>query len=91
MARPCKERKVSKNLNICCFTPLGIPKDKLDKVDLKMDEIQAIKFANLDLLSNKAWAEKMWISAPTFNRILKWANKKIADAIINSKAIKVCE
>jgi predicted DNA-binding protein (UPF0251 family) len=32
----------------------------------------------------------MWISAPTFNRILKSANKKLADAIINSKAIKVC-
>jgi predicted DNA-binding protein (UPF0251 family) len=90
MARPCKDRIISKNLKVCCFAPLWIPKECLDKVDLKMEELQAIKFANLDLLSNKAWAEKMWISAPTFNRILKSANKKLADAIINSKAIKVC-
>lgn len=35
-------------------------------------------------------AKKMKISAPTFCRILKSANKKIADALINNKTLKVC-
>ena len=91
MARPCKDRIVSKDFKICCFIPFSISKQDMDKVELKIEEIQAIKFANLDLLSNKTWAENMWISASTFNRILKSANKKIADAIINSKAIKICD
>ena len=47
MARPCKDRIVSKDLKICCFIPFGISKQDMDKVELKIEEIQAIKFANL--------------------------------------------
>lgn len=90
MVRPCKKRVISKELETCCFAPFWIPKEELDFIELKMDELQAIKFANLDGLSNKDWAEKMWISSSTFNRILKSGNKKVAWAMINSKAIKIC-
>lgn len=90
MARPSKERIISKDLTYCCLRPEWIPKEKLDRVELKIDEIQAIKLSNLEGYSHIEGAKQMWVSAPTFNRILKRANKKIADAIINSKAIKTC-
>ena len=34
-------------------------------------------------------ARKMAISQPTFNRILKNARKKIAEALVNGNAIKI--
>jgi hypothetical protein len=34
-------------------------------------------------------AKKMDVSQPTFNRLIKSARKKIADAIVNGKAIKI--
>ncbi len=90
MVRPNKSRNISKDLTYCCLKPEWIPKESLDRVELALDEIQAIKLSNLEWYSNFEWAKKMWISASTFNRILKKANTKIADAIINSKAIKIC-
>ncbi len=35
------------------------------------------------------WLQKMNISQPTFHRLVVSARKKIADAIINGKAIKI--
>jgi len=46
--------------------------------------------ADKDGLSMQQWAEKMWISAPTFNRLLQSAHNKIADALVEWKAIKIC-
>jgi len=37
-----------------------------------------------------AAAKKMKISAPTFCRILRNAHKKVADALMNNKSLKVC-
>jgi len=43
----------------------------------------------LEGLDETAAAKKMNISQPTFNRLVSSARKKIADAIINGKAIKI--
>jgi predicted DNA-binding protein (UPF0251 family) len=37
----------------------------------------------------KAGWKKMWVSAPTFNRIVSSAHKKITDAIVNWKALAI--
>jgi predicted DNA-binding protein (UPF0251 family) len=36
-------------------------------------------------------AKEMQVSAATFYRILRDAHKKLADAIINTKAIQICK
>jgi len=51
--------------------------------------MQAIKLSQLDNLSQSESAKYMEVSASTFNRILKSGNSKIADALINGKAIKI--
>jgi len=90
MPRPKKRRIQNHFPNCLFFKPAGTPKSELEIVELKMDEYDALKFADLDDLNMKVAAEKMWISASTFYRILKSAHMKISDAIINGKAIKIC-
>lgn len=92
MSRPKKERTVCLDPNIRCFAPVGT-QDKTDIVEIFCDELEALKLVNLDGMCMKDGWEKMWVSAPTFNRIVAKAHKKITDAIINGKAlaIKRCE
>ncbi|MCT4616971.1 MAG: DUF134 domain-containing protein [Candidatus Gracilibacteria bacterium] len=89
MSRPCKNRIVSSSPEVVYFKPAGIKKKFLEEVEIKLDEYEAFRLANIDELSMALGADKMGISAPTFNRILKKSSKKIADAIINGKAIKI--
>lgn len=66
-----------------------MPRNKLEKVELGVDEYEAMRLSDMEGLNMKEGAEKMWISAPTFHRILQSAHKKIADAIINGKWITI--
>ena len=56
---------------------------------LLADELEALKLYEVDGLEQTKAAEKMKISQPTFARLLGSANKKIAEAIIMGKAIKI--
>ncbi len=91
MSRPKKNRTVCLDPNFKCFAPSG--KKSNEVVEIFCDELEAMKFINIDWMSMKQWWEKMWVSAPTFNRIVNKAHKKVTDAIINGKtiAIKKCE
>lgn len=86
-------RKISKEPEFTCFKPDSIDKKILKKLwlinELKVDEFESFKLSHLEWLSMKEWSKKMWISASTFNRILNSAQKKIADSLVNWKAIRV--
>ena len=87
--RPLKKRNLEMNVIYTCFKPAWVSRKELQKVELRADELEALKLANLDWLTNLQAAEKMKISAPTFNRILKSAYRKITDALINGKWIRI--
>lgn len=53
------------------------------------DELEALKLYDVDGLNQTQAAEKMNISQPTFARILDSANKKVAEAIVKGKAIRI--
>jgi len=61
----------------------------LEEVLLKADELEALKLYDVDGLEQTKAAEKMKISQPTFARILDSANKKIAEALVKGKAIRI--
>lgn len=61
----------------------------LEEVVLLPDELEALKLYEINDLEQKEAAREMGISQPTFARILSRANKKIAEAIIKGKAIKI--
>lgn len=91
MPRPRIPRFVQFQPNVYYFKPQGIPLRELEEVILLSDELEALKLYEVDELEQIEAAKKMEISQPTFARLLGSANKKIAEAIIKGKAIRIRE
>jgi len=71
------------------FKPRGIPISQLEEVVLRLDEYEAIRLADYDQLYQEEAAASMNISRQTFGRIIEAAHKKIADVLMNGKALKI--
>ena len=56
---------------------------------MSLEEMEALRLKNLQGLEQIQAAQKMNTSQSTFARILASANQKIADALINGKAIRI--
>ncbi len=91
MARPKKYRRVLFNPACYYFKPKGIPMHNLKEIILENDELEAIRLGDMLKLSQEKAAKKMRISRQTFGRIVNSAHEKIADGILNGKAIKILE
>ncbi len=72
-----------------CFKPRCKPSRKLEAVSLSLDEFEAIRLADFEELKQVDAAKRMHISRPTFSRIMSLAHKKIADGLVNIKAIRI--
>ena len=90
MPRPCKCRHVCGNPQADYFKPRGIPVSQLEEIVLTLDEFEAIRLADLDGLYQEEAAKMMNISRQTFGSIIESAHNKIANAIVNAKALKIC-
>ena len=89
MPRPFKCRRVCGNPTADYFKPRGIPISELKEINLTIDEFEAIRLADLEGLYQETAAKKMNISRQTFGNIIDTAHKKIADSIVNAKALKI--
>ena len=89
MSRPKLCRRVKFNPNITYFKPRGVPMKFLKVTDLSLEEIEAIRLKNIEDLEQIECAKKMKTSQSTFQRILSSAYKKITDALINGRAIRI--
>jgi predicted DNA-binding protein (UPF0251 family) len=89
MARPVKCRRVDFFPGITYFKPAGIPLKLLEEICLSVEEMEAIRLKELEGLEQEQGAERMNISRPTFQRILSSARTKLADALLNGKAIRI--
>jgi predicted DNA-binding protein (UPF0251 family) len=89
MPRPKKCRWVYCEPSVNYFKPRGIPMTELEGVSLAVDEFEAIRLKDLELLEQERAATAMNISQPTFHRILESAHNKVADALVNGKAIRI--
>lgn len=63
----------------------------LEIIELTKEEAEALRLKHLLGLEQIEAAKKMGISQPTFQRTLSAAYKKIAEALIKGKAIKIRE
>ena len=61
----------------------------LDEVKLAVDELEAVRLADLLGMSHEEAGREMGVSRATFGRIIKGARRTIADAMINAKAINI--
>lgn len=89
MARPRNCRRVGCLPGSKCFKPTGIPMSALEEVILTVDEFEAIRLADLESLYQEQAAEKMNVSRQTFGRIIESAHKKVAEALVEAKALKI--
>ena len=89
MVRPCLCRRIRFNPNIKYFKPQGVPIRHLEIVELTTEEVEALRLKNMKGLEQTKAAKKMNTSQSTFQRILCSAYKKVAEALVEGKAIKI--
>ena len=71
------------------FGPIGVPMDSLLQINLNVEELEAIKWADFEGLYHEEAAKKMNVSRQTFGRILEESHKKIAECLVEGKALKI--
>ncbi len=89
MSRPKLYRKIRFNPSVTYFKPQGVPMRNLEIIELTTEEMEAYRLRHLNGLEQKEGAKKMQTSPSTYQRILYSAYKKIADALVNGKAIRI--
>ena len=89
MARPPSCRKVSGKPVAGVFKPAGIPASELDFLVLTLDELEAMKLADLEGKYQGEAAQLMHVSRPTFGRIIESAHRKVAEALVQGKALRI--
>ena len=89
MPRPRRCRWVSNEPSTRYFKPRGIPMSQLEDMVLTVDEIEAVRLADYEGFYQDEAAKRMNISRQTFGRIVVSARRKIAEAIIFGKAIRI--
>jgi predicted DNA-binding protein (UPF0251 family) len=62
---------------------------RLEEVVLSVDELEALRLADLEGLYQDAAAARMGVSRPTFARIVEASRRKVAEALVRGRALRV--
>jgi len=89
MARPEKLRRVGCVARGRAFKPVGLRAPELEVETLRLDELEALRLADLEGLYQEAAAERMGVSRPTFARILARARSAVARALVEERLLVV--
>lgn len=89
MARPVKRRRVASFPEVSYLKPAGMHLRDLEDVGLTVEEAEAIRLKDLEELNQEDAAQRMRISRPTFHRVLRSARRKVADVLLNGKALRI--
>lgn len=89
MTRPRLCRRLRFRARANYFKPRGIPMSQLEEVDLSKEEMESIKLKDFDGLEQIEAAKKMNTSQSTFQRILASARKKVAESLVEGKALRI--
>lgn len=89
MGRQPLWRRVGFLPQVTYFKPAGVPLANIQEVRLSIEEAEAIRLKDIEGLEQDACAQKMNVSRSTFARILLLARQKMADALLNGKAIRI--
>lgn len=88
IGRPRKVRYIQKMPRVSQFSPRGKP-GRPDVALISLDEFEALKLADYQGFSQTDGAAAMNVSRSSFGRMIRRSHRKIADAIINGKIIKI--
>jgi len=87
--RPPCPRRVSEPPRFAYFKPAGIPASVLEEVALSVDELEALRLADLEGLYQEQAAARMGVSRATFARIVEAARRKVAGALVHGRALRI--
>ncbi len=89
MARPTQCRKIAVYPNATSFRPGDMPYDAASELKLPLDELEALRLADMEEMTAIEAARYMNISRHTFGRILSSARKTVATALCTGCALKI--
>ena len=89
MPRPKCCRRVAGLPRCKVFKPAGMPACSLEEIILTVDELEAVRLADLQGLYQEQAAEQMNISRQTFGRIIESAHRKVAETLVEGKALRI--
>jgi len=89
MPRPQFNRIVHEPPLYSDFKPIGVRAQNLEQIVLTLDEFEAFRLADQLGFSHALAANEMEISRSTFSRLIEKARKKVADFIIQGKALTI--
>ena len=89
MPRPNKPRNICKMPEYFVFGPKGVKMNKLNKVELKIDELETVRLIDLLDYTQEEAAAQMNVARTTVQRIYNIARKKLAQLLIEGSVIVV--
>jgi len=89
MGRQPLWRRVGFIPQVTYFKPAGVSLAQSQEICLAIEEAEAIRCKDLEGLGHEECARRMNVSRTTFARVLNSARQKVADALLNGKAIKI--
>jgi len=89
MSRPCCPRRITHQPPSTYYKPAGIPLRELQEVELAADELEALRLADVEDLYHTEAAKRMKVSRQTFDRIVRRARQKVAQALVNGHALRI--
>jgi predicted DNA-binding protein (UPF0251 family) len=89
MPRPRKRRNLGRLTRPAIYKPAGIPLDGLNQVRLLQEELEALRLADLEALTQVEAAQQMGVSRSTFQRTLSHARRQVALALCEGNALQI--
>jgi LSD1 subclass zinc finger protein len=71
------------------FKPAGVPCSSLQELIVSVDEMEAMRLADMDGMYHEQAAAQMNISRQTFGRVVESARRKVAQALCQGLALRI--
>ena len=89
MRGPYRKRRIHMPPRFGHFKPAGVPRRLLKRIDLTLDEYEAIRLADYEGLEHLEAAGKMNISRSTFTRLIERARHKVAEVVVDGREMVI--
>jgi len=87
--RPRKRRLLDRAPQAAIYKPAGVPLDGLRQIRLLQEELEALRLADLEGLTQQEAAGRMGVSRSTFQRIVAQARRQVALALTGGHALQI--
>jgi predicted DNA-binding protein (UPF0251 family) len=89
MPRPRKRRTLTRAPQPAIYKPAGVPLAALRQVKLLHEELEALRLADLQGLTQSEAARHMGVSRSTFQRVLARARRQVSLALVEGQALQI--